>query len=652
MNKYQVSFLVLSLMLISIWFSSGKQLATGEEGLSIFNPISIEEQVSLWQQSGTGYPLPFYVLRLIPLLFNSIFIKVGFPLFLTQAVFYFFILLSGFIGAFLMSKHLIGERKNLDKLAFLASLFYAFNLYTFTQVFSRFLYSGMLLWAYLPIFLLLWIKWITKKSFKYLFIFLTSSLLYSLTYLQPAHIITLWTPPIVWFLIWLAKNSDFRKEVVFAAVLGILLWIVINIWWIYPYWVVGRYVFYAASLKDSHFNSLMGVSSGIKLSHIPTLWHGLFLGEQTPWGWFYQADGVFYGLRWVPFFLLLIGVFSFLKNRNFFFLFFLLIVGWFVSKGTNPPLGYVFYKFLFYTFPFTAVLRNPYEKFGLVFVLPYSIFFALGLNWLYEKLKPTLREFVVSSVLILSCGVLVWPMWTGDIYKDKRIEVPVYYKEANKFLEQSGGDGRILMLPLIPGDGVRTKWGYGGIEPSEFLFDRSTISKILRTKYYDDVYWNLYQDLNERIIIDSDKLKNLNVSFIILRKDLEKGLSDKGLSIKDVKKVVLQNSDLEYLATFGDLEIYSFKPNKQGLIFDVDSDKKIGFSYQKLSPTRYKVYIKAASQPFNLIFKSTYNDLWEARIGKEKLDRHFLAYDYANGWEVDKKGNFIIDVIFKVWPWE
>jgi hypothetical protein len=74
--------------------------------------------------------------------------------------------------------------------------------------------------------------------------------------------------------------------------------------------------------------------------------------------------------------------------------------------------------------------------------------------------------------------------------------------------------------------------------------------------------------------------------------------------------------------------------------------------YKKISPTRYIINIKESSEPFSLIFKETYNGLWKAKIDGKTIDSHYLVYNYANGWKIDKKGNYNVEVIFKVWPWE
>ena len=649
MKKVIFWFFVLSVFLVFSWFRNGLTIAGGEESFSIFNSTLIIAQTSLWQLSGTGYPLPFYSTRLLPVLFNVVLTQLGMPSFLIQAVFYFFILLSGFTGTFLLTRFLFKKENNLDKISFLAALFYVFNLYALSQIFNRFLYSGMFLWAYLPIFLFLWLKWLEEGTRKYFLIFLATSLLYSLTYLQPAHLITLWSSAAVCFLIVVIKKHIQRRKATILALLGFLFWVIINVWWLYPYAKLSDLSVTEISSWQSNFDSLRGVSQYFPTNQILLLRQNFLFGKDSFWYSFYSQPWV-YVISIGVLLIAILGLITSRKEKNWLYLAVLAFIGWFVSKGTNPPLGYSFFKFLFSNFPFTAALRNPYEKFGLVWLLPYSIFFALGVGWIYKRLKPKIREIVVGIVLILSCGVLVWPMWTGDLYKSARVRVPDYYEQANQFLNQDKTDGRVLMLPIIPGDGVRYFWGYQGVEPSEFLFDKPSISKILRTKYADEKYMRLYDAfVNDKSY--NQLLDEMNIKYLVLHNDLDTEIS--GASSSTQTKIILdKNPEISLIERIGELEIYEFKGNKDGSLFEVRGEDPPVLSYEKLSPARYRVQIGNARPRFDLIFKSTFNELWETKIDGKKLDEHFLVYDYANAWRIDRIGDYNIDIVFKVWPWE
>jgi hypothetical protein len=646
-------FFVIALTLVLVWFDKGLIIASGESGPLFYNPAIIFQKVtSSWILFGTGMPQSAF-LAAKPFLFFLVFLNELFPSWLAQQVVFFLLLLLGLSGFYFLVSVLFKNQKFI-LLPLLSSIFYLFNLYVQTQVWQRLLFVHFFAWSFFPWFLgfgILFLSAEKKAAFRFLLLFLFSSVIFSYIFVQPVFVITFWAPLALY---WLIRVFSLDKPLigVFKFLFLLTVWVGINFWWVYPDWVVSRQVFYQSFSDTYNLDSLVGVSQYFPTSQILLLRQSFLLGKDSIFYNFYSQPWII-GVSVLILMIVVLGIFTSIRKKYWLYLITLLLVGWFISKGSNPPFGYSFYQFLFSTFPFTAILRNPFEKFGLVFVFSYTIFFALGIEAIYKRFKLKIRQFLVVAVLVLCCGVLVWPMWTGVIYQSAKVKPPKYYSQANKFLSQFGGEGRILMLPMIAGDGVKMSWGYGGIEPSEFLFDRSAVSKILRTKYYDNVYWDLYKDLNEKRTINSSKLKNLNISFLILRKDLQSGLSDKDLSLSDVRQAVSQNQDIKFLKTFGDLEIYEFTSNKDGQIFEIVNNREIELSYEKLGAKNYKVDVKnVVTSPFNLVFKSTYNNLWEARIGREKLSSHFLDYGYANGWKINQQGSYTIDVVFKVWPWE
>lgn len=658
MKKINLKFYIFISLLLSavviIWFSPIKQLATGEEGFSIFNYIAPEDQISFWQNSGTGYPIPFYITRLIPILLTNVITKLLIPLFLIQAGFFLFILLAGFTGSFFLTRFFFQDNILSFRIAFVAALFYCFNLYTMSQVFNRFLYSSMSLWSYLPWFLLFWIKWINEGKVKHIVIFLSASLVFSLSYSQPAHILTLWTPAVIWSLISVVnKKIHYWNKTIFLTVLGVLLWLMINSWWIDPYIQLQSFSMKGVSEVapwQANFDSLRGVSKFFPIQEILILKQGFLFGIDSQWYSFYSDKWVVI-ISIVVVLITILGWFLAKGEKCRSYLTILALIGLFISKGSNPPLGFDFYRWLFEHIPQTMVLRNPYEKFGLVWLLPYSIFFGYGVNFIYQKLKIQLRILFITLTILLTCVILVWPMWTGTLYTDSaRVIIPKYLKEANQFINEDRSDGRILMLPLIPGDGIKYDWGYVGVEPSEFFFSKPSISKILRTNYFDDKYMDLYNKFINNIEYNN-LLEEMNIKYLVLHHDLVNEASGASSSAQ-VEEDLKNNPNIRLLENFGKLSVYEFIGDKEGKLFITEREEVPNLSYEKFGPTSYRVNIKNAKPPFSLVFKTTFNELWEARISGKKIDDHFLVHGYANGWRIDKGGSYVIDIIFKIWPWE
>lgn len=70
-------------------------------------------------------------------------------------------------------------------------------------------------------------------------------------------------------------------------------------------------------------------------------------------------------------------------------------------------------------------------------------------------------------------------------------------------------------------------------------------------------------------------------------------------------------------------------------------------SYIKHNPAKYSVKISNANQSFVLIFSDLYNPSWEAKYEDGKIiDKHFMVNSFANGWLVEKGGNYEVSLEF------
>jgi hypothetical protein len=70
-------------------------------------------------------------------------------------------------------------------------------------------------------------------------------------------------------------------------------------------------------------------------------------------------------------------------------------------------------------------------------------------------------------------------------------------------------------------------------------------------------------------------------------------------------------------------------------------------SYHMVDPTDINVQINDSSGPFILILKNSYAD-WKLTIDGEEItpSSHFLVNGYANGWVINKTGNFTIHATY------
>lgn len=652
-NFFLILLSFITLIVIVNWFSSLQQIAGGEESFSIFNDRNIITLNGYWEDIGTGFANPTNLGRIVPSLFIVSLRFLHFPFWFGQAMIFYFLMVTGLYSMFFLTKVLVSQvKKDSHFIYFISSIFYFFNIYSMTQIWGRFLYAHIYVWAFLPLFLLLWIQWITKSTKKILLLFLSVSFIYSLAYMQPAFILTLWTPALFWSFFAVGKKIREKESyagVIFSSIVGIIGWLITNIWWIYPYVVLSKTAFLAKMNIQSNIDSLRGVSQYFSSDQIFTLRQSFLLGNASPWFSFYSQWWVI-SLSIFILILVILGIIKSKRNTNWFFLSTLLFLGWFVSKGTNPPLGDQIYSLLFSQISFSAVLRNSYEKFGIVFLLPYVIFFALGVTWLRERFitkKIYIFDLLVFFFIFI---VLVWPLWTGDIYRNSKVDIPGSYKKMNKVINSNTTDSRLLVFPLLPGDGIRYTWGYTGVEPSEYFFDKFSISKILRQSYFDEVYMQTYNTYTSGNNLDS-KLDELNVQYLLLHNDINTKSSGSSTSA-EVENYFKKDPNIKKIIAIDNLSLYKYKSSENQKIFVATGKNIPNIFYKRITNDRYTINITHATKPYVLVFKETFHPLWEAKINDRKLEKHIIVNTYANGWKIEKTGNYQINVAFRVWPWQ
>ncbi|MEK7090974.1 MAG: hypothetical protein AAB887_00520 [Patescibacteria group bacterium] len=662
--KWFLTSIVLSLSLVAIWMGPKKMLAHAEEGLPFYNPSrTFQIYKYIWQDSNLGFINPFLTSRLTLYGFSAWLNSFEIP---SQELFFFILILTPLVVIPPLSQTLFPTLNG--SVGKFAALFYVFNLFVLTQVWHRFIYPLIFLWSYLPLFLLLWLKWLETREKKYLFYFILSNFIFSDVYGLTSSIFALWIPAgILWF-----KNRR-----IIPAVVAIFLWLVTTVWWWYP----------LVAIKDNRFNkflnpaqnliSLVDVSKYYLNSDILLLKQKYYFSPQTIWFNFFSRLPINY-LSWIFPILLAIGSVWAIKSRSGRLLIIWLVIGWFFIKGANPPWGTQFYEWLFKTFPFTMVVRNPYEKLGVIFLLPYCLLMAFGLSRIPLRFGKILVIFLVGFVLLR-------PMWTGQVFSGYQVQVPSSYSLANSYLN-SGSNLRLLQLPFLHGAGTQYTWGYGGEEPSNFFFDRPSLSGT----YFSptDPYLFLYKYM--RSPKTYRLLQLLAVDTIVLHKDTLPGPAYQE-NYAGSRALLSQMEHISLAKTFPDLDIYQLNPNlpigwgylsnrtfsipslSDGFdlvvnndLFKLHSDsfvlspqnpKNLGdslpnYTITKLSPIRYLYRIKQATSPYILILSQNFNLGWTAAIDKKELENHFPINGYANGWLVDKPDDYVIDVSFKAWPWD
>lgn len=581
MLKSGVLFLLIALVIVTIWFRQGLLYGGAEVGLLTYNPARFLDiqQFIWWGATAPGMLVPhfitgvpfYFVLSLIQNIFS--------PTILQAGIFFCLLFLMGY-GMYLFSLAIFGVDKKLY--AVLAGLFYMFNSYTVVEIWHRFLYTGFFLAAFLPFFALFWKKWINKGQFLFLVLFLLTNLISSYMFGNLASILT------VWLLILLITASDaifpLRKneliKIGLRFFLGAFFWLVTNIWWLIPVLGVSTSLLPEQHSSEDNINTLINIG---KQTILP-----FTLQFANPFYLFYTAElGQIYNslffkiLPWIPTLIIFIGLLTAFKQKNLakFSLIYLLVIMF--SKGPTNPFGYP-YIWSFTNIYVLGVIRNPFEKLGILLPFFGSILFVVGLtvvySWGIKKIGLLGSRFLIA-ISLLSILVYAWPMFTGKVISKPleplQVNVPPYYKQADDFLKnQTEKEGNILHLPFSGRDVVTYNWqhGYHGVDINQILFtSSSSMSRNIGLKRVDDTFKSLTLVFNNPLSKNKDLviklLQDLNIKFIVLHKEVKwQDISTYGKDVRlidPVKMEVTLNSFnfLERQASFVDLIIYKLRDN-------------------------------------------------------------------------------------------
>lgn len=419
------------------------------------------------------------------------------------------------------------------------------------------------------------------------------------------------------------------------------------------------------------------------------------------------------------------------------------IISLIFTTALSDPFGGVVF-FLYSNFPIFNIFREVYHLTFLI-SFSYSVMLAFTVNYIYNLNKIKIYTFT-SILLILGIIIAYNPFIYMEDF-DGQIQTYNFDNYDISLMDGYQGSGenyRVLYLPMIQPFKYENNT-YNGIDPvisyskkptmgnyvnSEFikyfalilhndtygnidnLLDLLSIKYIFfRNNYlsmvpnylnqgrydvYDEIYdirpiWtnkNLYDTLiNEEEITLINKNKNILV------------FENRNYfpSIYSVPTITSVNSINDFHLT---LKFNKFQKEKQNIIVlsqnqnktipQVHSSSRPHILSQQLNPTKYKLKIENAKEPFYLIFSETYHSGWQAYINTDTVqctpiteyenvnvtecqyeskffeinyltrifsesipeEKHYVSNGYANAWYIDPQElgtgeNFIVTLYFK-----
>lgn len=590
-SRFVIPLLLLSLIFVILWFQNGLIHGGGDEELLFVNTKkAVDVSSSVWLHKGTGEAVLYWLSRVsfvyIIYIFNHFF---SVPNVFLQATTYFILLATGAASTYFLTRILINSGTFKIQIGFVAGLFYILNPYSMSQVWGRGEYAQLFSFALLPLSLLIFIYGIRKNSYFYVFIFALISVFFSTSYGFVTFIVIQWFMFFVYAILEIILNRKRLKTVFIFKyfLLSFLLWCIVNCWWLLPLVLSGPSIF-GADLNNpgENLGTLLGVSSDFPFPIIIRLLQNFYFFSEHSYGPQY-AILRFQLMSFIPVIFLLLGmVGSVIKRKNTGVIFFLstFILGLIVCLGANPPLGGLF-VWIFKHISFLQAFRNPYEKFGIVYMLGYSQLVGLGVVILFQFLTNIRKKNnLFFPIIIIFCLILVmwntylWPMWTGKIVSNPQnkigLTLPQYYIDLASWLQKNNGNYRVLMTPLWNGDGAFYLWNgtlYQGVDPMVFLLEPDTISNIGNIPYYVTYAHNVLKYRGQLDLHPAIEL--LRVKYLIDREDTTQTTKDDREQYLSFTKTIYPMSDSDIDSICSNQHVSVPQDTQASIICNISTDQ-------------------------------------------------------------------------------
>lgn len=588
-------FLLLSLFIISNWFKAGLIYGGGDVGLQTYNPQRTFENAKYiwWEAIAPGTPIPQ---GLTALPFHFIFSKLqllGFSAVNIQFTLFFLILFSMGFGMYRLLLTVFDKGKNYP---ILGGLFYMFNPYMMVQVWHRFVHSTFFLVAALPFLALFWIKWVRGEGHKWLLFFLITNLVSLYMYGTIAYILTIWILLFLISLFDILLPFDTKKLIKVGArfFLGFIFWFLTNIWWIIPVFSVAPAVFSQQHNNEESIFTLINIGRQSIIPYSLQFVNPFYLFWQAELGEIYK-NPLIRLIQYLSVSTILVGIIYCLKDKKTAMWSLIFLIIFFLSKGAAEPLSYPYILGLKNLF-FLGVLRNPFEKIGVLLPFVGSILFVSGFIFFKRFLSKYLKSLYINSILIFVVVVIFsfnLPMIVGQPFGKPNnpgyVEVSQSYKSADNWINSDAdraSPARILHLPLATGESISYRWkyGYNGLEPSDLLFTSlPSISHGFNIKSIDSSL-----EMLSTVIKNKDKerilqaLEDFNVKYIVLHKDV----NWTGTDLPDPLFLETILDELPYLdkaQSFNDLIIYKIQDQYFKQRVSLESSMDIIFPRQNIT---------------------------------------------------------------------
>lgn len=495
------------------WFR-GDFLIKEVDSVFGFNPsYELYMGAYMWRHAyGTGMCMP--TIGEIPyLLIWKLLSDLFSPVNAQKIIIYWLFTSSGFSMYYLMSVILDKAEainKRIAKLS--SSLFYMMNPFSLSIIWRHPLFTQYF-YASVPLLLGFFIKSLSKRDPKFVLLISLSIVIFSAGFpeIYMSALIALFLFYLSFYIVSEVKSRKELLSIIKFVSFSSTFWFFSSFWKVLPivYSVFSRYTLwstlYSATGTFSFVSKYSTMINNLRLEGWATIYLKFFTDPYVSWASTYLSPSFTLLSFTVPILAFSATIFR-SKPKPLIFFTIICIIGLFFMKGEAEPLGQV-NRWLLDNLPFGFALRTPYDKFGYLTTLGYSVLVGNTLGRIYDmrigsaaklRLERKLPKVAAIVLVILLEGVYAYPFWTGDVVysggeylSSARVRVPSYYYEAASWIATNNDDFKIVTLPPSAGGWSAYSWEYGiqpNLDPIDhyFFVGRSIIQSEYAANFYSD----------------------------------------------------------------------------------------------------------------------------------------------------------------------
>ena len=490
-RKIQVLIIILFGLTPLLWFDrSGFVWGYGDIVFPMheLDLTFLIKQFSAWSDHSYYGLQNVQVGKVFPLLIIFTIIRsLGFSIITAEKTFFIFLcMLPGLTFLYLL--RIIRKRESVMAET-TATLFYMFNMFTLVH-FTTMQWATLLMYSIAPLLLGLVMRFIeTEETGKYASLIAISSLLMSSISVNPVTYSVTWLAPLSYLLYRIFKKPSLL--LIRFALTTTALVLLLNLFWVVPY------IIFFSSESSNSFNTMeeVDLEHHLNWSSSKSKLYYLFrsLGK---WGFHLKGEGSYYYPYNVYYsqsiFILLLylapllAVYGILYSKStikeYIFFMLMLLVGFFLSKGINPPVGGI-YRYVFNNIPGFWVFRESFPRFFTLSAISLTVLLYSAIVQIIHKKNRKFRALIIISII---CCILisVWPMFSGDVVPRRKgdlpgsfFKFPSHWINAMEHLNSLPKGTRIFVSPnSLPYQRYLWEFPYYGQDIIPYIIDQEILS--------------------------------------------------------------------------------------------------------------------------------------------------------------------------------